>query len=352
MFKEILDADVLIVGAGIAGLSLGYFLIKNNLENVVIIDRKDEIGYPIKDTGLVSDRIFSLLPLSRKIVLDTYKTAIFTIGKRSFEVTAKKGKMVLLDRPKVDLELYDKIKDKIDVYLCTNLKSVSKNRYIAYTNRFKIKYKIIVDATGPFGFVRELYGLPNNKRFVIGMEAYTNSIGHRIELFLDKSISKNYFGWIIEHKEGTKVGVMDYKLTLHRFKRFLTKLGVKNYYYFYADIIKGIPEKILAYKNLITVGEATGYLKQFSLGGIIFSILHSKLAASIIKLHLESRIPLETYNVVMRKIFYKYLTYANLIRLLLKRKEVFQIVRLFRINKIASYLDLDLYTPKNFLAKL
>jgi len=61
-----LDVDVLIVGVVIT-VPLGYFLIKTNLENVVIIDWKNRIGYLIKDTGLVSDKVFSLLPLNRKI---------------------------------------------------------------------------------------------------------------------------------------------------------------------------------------------------------------------------------------------------------------------------------------------
>ena len=61
-----MDVDVLIVGVVIT-VPLGYFLIKTNLENVVIIDWKNRIGYLIKDTGLVSDKVFSLLPLNRKI---------------------------------------------------------------------------------------------------------------------------------------------------------------------------------------------------------------------------------------------------------------------------------------------
>ena len=47
------DYDAIIIGAGTAGLSAGAVLEKNG-KNYIILDKKKEIGVPVRSTGAVS----------------------------------------------------------------------------------------------------------------------------------------------------------------------------------------------------------------------------------------------------------------------------------------------------------
>ena len=52
------DCDVLIVGAGPVGSTIAYQLGKNGLD-VVIVEKKKQIGYPLQCAGILSKHIFS-----------------------------------------------------------------------------------------------------------------------------------------------------------------------------------------------------------------------------------------------------------------------------------------------------
>jgi len=106
MSKEILESEILIVGGGIAGLTLAESLKKD----FILIERSNKLGYPIKDTGLVSDKILSFFPEVKDVIIEKYKKALFFYDKEFFEVKAKNGYMILLDRPKLNEIIYKRIK--------------------------------------------------------------------------------------------------------------------------------------------------------------------------------------------------------------------------------------------------
>ena len=342
----------MIVGAGVAGLSLAYFLEKEGIDNIIVIDRKGKIGTPVKDTGLVSDAILSLLPFEKKSVITTFRRATLHNLTDSIELLTIKRKMLLVDRELFDKLIFQKLKSS-KVFLKRSLLKVTPTKNLAITNKEKIKYKVIVDASGPFSVVRRFYNLPNSS-FVIGMEGEKEFEGksNEINIYIDKTTSNSYFGWILKYNSRIKVGLIDDSLKYSKFERFAKSKGIWNFEHFYADVIKNKPEKEIVKENLLCVGESSGYLKQFSLGGIVFGVIQAKIASQIIKEHLDEKTPLKAYEVLAKKIFWKGNLFSNLVRLLLKKREIFKLIKMLRLNKLTYYLDLDTYLPENLCDKV
>jgi len=345
MSVETSDADVLIVGSGIAGLFLADFLSKLDIDFILIDALKDPINR-IRDTGLVSENFVNLFPEARNFVIKKYRSANFYLGKDSFEVFARRGNYYLLDRIALNRYLLKSVEKYGEVSFGERLEKI--NDY-AITNQREIKYKVIVDATGPYSYVRKLYGLKSNEDFVIGIEVHTEDLlAEGIHIFLDREYSKEYFLWVIGVDEYSKVGIMDKGLNMKKFSKIIKSFGIYKYSLIYSHVIKRGEEKVLAYKDFISVGESTGYLKKFSLGGILVSYIQAYFASLVIKGYLERKIPLEKYNEIVRDYFYVR-SFPDFVRKVIKKKPIFKILKVLNANKIVSYFDLDFYVPFHVL---
>jgi len=341
MSVETSDADVLIVGSGISGLFLANFLGKLNVDFILIDSLKDPINR-IRDTGLVSENFINLFPKAKDFVIKSYRSANFYFGKDSFEVFARRGSYYLLDRVSLNKYLLKSAEKHGEVSFGEKLEKIND---CAVTNQRKIRYKVIVDATGPYSYVRRLYGLEINKDFVIGIEIHTEDLlADGIHIFLDKKYSKEYFLWIIGLDNYSKVGIIDKDLNMKKFLKIINGFGVYEYSLVYSHVIKRKEEKVLAYKNFISVGESMGYLKRFSLGGILVSYIQAYFASLIIKGYLEKGIPLERYNEIVKDYFYVR-GFSDFIRKIMKKKAIFKILKVLKANKIVGYFDLDFYVP-------
>jgi len=341
MSVETSDTDVLIVGSGVSGLFLANFLSKLNIDFILIDSLKDPIN-KIRDTGLVSENFVNLFPKAKDFAIKTYRSANFYFGKDFFEVFARRGNYYLLDRVALNRYLLESVEKRGEISFGERLERI--NGY-AITNHRKIKYKVIVDATGPYSYVRKLYGLESNNDFVIGVEIHTEDLlADGIHIFLDKKYSKEHFLWIVGLDGYSKVGIMDKSLNMKKFLKIINSFGIYDYSLSYSHVIKRGEERILAYKNFISVGESTGYLKKFSLGGILVSYIQAYFASLVIKGFLEKGVPLEKYSEIVRDYFY-IRSFPDFVRRIIKKKAIFKILKVLNANKIVSYFDLDFYVP-------
>jgi len=348
MSVETSDTDILIVGGGISGFFLANFLSKLKIDFILIDSLKDPVN-KIRDTGLVSENFVNLFPKAKDFAIKSYRSANFYLEKDSFEVFARRGNYYLLDRVALNNYLLKSAERHGEISFGERLERI--NDY-AITNHRKIRYKVIVDATGPYSYVRKLYGLESNKDFVIGIEIHTEDLlADGIHIFLDKKYSKEHFLWIVGVDGYSKVGIMDKDLDMKKFLRIIRGFEIYDYNFIYSHVIKRKEERLLAYKNFISVGESTGYLKKFSLGGILISYVQSYFASLVIKGYLEKGIPLEKYNKIIRDYFYVR-NFPDLVRRVIKKKAIFKILKALKANKIASYLDLDFYVPFYRIKKL
>ncbi len=286
-----LTCDVIVAGASIAGISAARRLAEEGC-SVMVFEDDLEVGTPEKCGGLVS--LSSLkqmgIPPSIRIIADNITSAIFTSpGGDVLELDAREVGVVALRRRELDkavareaalagarFELGDRvvgIEDKGD--------SIQVQ---ASSGSYSAKY--LIDARGasvykgfnPAGLLQAVQyecTVPDLQR-------------GRVEVLLDKSVSKEYFSWLIPlDGSSARVGVAGHGATLQPWlEGYIAKRGCRTLKKTYASIIVGGPLERFVLGRRILVGDAAGQTKPTTAGGIfaggVGGLMAGKAVASAI----------------------------------------------------------------------
>ncbi|MCL5785079.1 MAG: NAD(P)/FAD-dependent oxidoreductase [Candidatus Thermoplasmatota archaeon] len=141
--------DAIIIGAGTAGLSAGIALQKAG-KNYVILDRKKEIGLPVRSTGALTTHWAKKLgmPMDKEIVTSPVKNVSFrtdTGKKISLRYDEPVG--LIYDFTKYEKFLADKYAGHLNYRLETNVTSVDGS--IVHTDDGDMQADLVIYASGP-----------------------------------------------------------------------------------------------------------------------------------------------------------------------------------------------------------
>ncbi len=283
MLKEILESDVVIVGAGPIGCKTAELLGKNNLK-VIVLEKNNKIGKYSACTGLVSNRIFDLSGISKKVVVNKIKSARFYSTKNNFIELKHKTPVYVIDRNRFDKELAEKAKKYSQIKLSTSFEDyiIEDNFVRVKTNKEILKTKILIGADGPNSLVarKSKINLPDN--LLVGVQSTIKSdyIPDTAELWLKQS--PDFFAWVVpENNKWARVGIATKNNATKYFKKFVKmRIGKKiKYKNQISGLIRfGIIKKSVS-DNVILVGDAASQVKSFSGGGLIYGFIGSKIAA-------------------------------------------------------------------------
>lgn len=278
--------DVIIIGCGLAGASLGYLLRKNGYRVLIVQDRKTH-GKNKVCSGILTRKAYDILKEIYNIN-DLYKFCGLGIYN-SFKVN----------------DLFSAVIDDID------LKVVNRKRFDIYTsnqyvqiggdlieepNGFEIDfdaqtvkcgidtfdYENIVGADGVFSVVRQLI-TGRNQEMYISSQVYAESSFNEISFDFIPSEKSSGFGWHIGTCFRTHIGYADYsgaKSTNHELKTYLKQLGINKKYEIltaYRPTGMDILLKAKNYKNVFFVGDAAGLVSPLTGEGMYYSLLSSKM---------------------------------------------------------------------------
>ena len=331
---------IVIIGSGISGLSLSYFLSENGIKNIVI-DFKSDVGKLPRSTTLISGKIFKFFDfIKNEDVLKSFDVANFWYDNEKIFSIKAKNKMYIFDYKKLENKIFKHIDKNFSNFLFSEkVVDVDLSKNIVFTNKRKLKFEILVDASGTFSFLANKFKLFEFKKIFNSFEIF-GKFKKRLEdvnLFFDKKFSKEKFGWYINLNDShALVGLIDTKLKIDKFKEFAKKFEVSKIFYEYSHPILFGKLKKYSIKNSLIVGEAAGLVKPFSLGGITYGIISSYLAyRSIINNDIES------YDKRIRKVFKKSLFVGEVVNKILRKKFFAKLVKYFGVNKIVRNLDPD-----------
>jgi flavin-dependent dehydrogenase len=296
---------MIIVGAGIAGLSLSYFLSQKGIKHEII--ERSYIGNK-RDTSLVSENIKKFFEIEEFIIEEYNKANFFYNNDFTFSINSKK-KMLLIDREMLEKYIFKNIDKKFAKFnFNENVIRVDLEKNKIVTDKRRINFDILIDASGNNFLIGKNF---SNQKYVNAYECIVRKeVKKGVNIFFDKNFSKNFFGWIVGSKKFSKIGIMDFNLKRDLAISFFKKFKIKPDHLYGNLINVSIPKKIVG-ENFAIVGEACGLVKNFSLGGINFAIISSFLLSKYID-------NLKKYEKAIKKVFGGAIMRGKIVRVILK----------------------------------
>ena len=257
--------DVIIVGAGVAGCYLAHRL--QNLDlNVLILEKDKKII--LKDSGIVSLKFLNFFP-EEFIKNEISRIDFVSPSENILSLQSRKPFALIIKRKKFSRDLRKNLSIKYE-----RVEKI-KDRKI-FTNKNEYEYKMLVGADGANSVVAKYIG--SQTRNVVGMFSFSNKINFSdITVFLNKNFS-DFFSWIIPQNK--ECGLIANKNPRKCFENFKNKLNLPLRKFYAFPIPLGYTKSYA--DNCILVGDACGYTKPLTGGGIVFSLISSKYASEII----------------------------------------------------------------------
>ncbi len=143
------DYDTIVVGAGTGGLSAGAAL-KEAGANYLVLDKKDEIGLPVRSTGAVSMEWVKKIgmPTDSSIVTSTISSVQFRTDRgRNISLTYDHPIGIVYDFTKYEKFLAEKFRGNLNLKLQTRVNSVEG--HTVETQDGKLTAQNIIMAAGP-----------------------------------------------------------------------------------------------------------------------------------------------------------------------------------------------------------
>ncbi len=287
--------DVAIIGGGPVGCNLGKVLSRDN-HKVLIIEKKQEIGTPVKCTGLVSHRIFELTEVDKNIVVNKLKKCRFCSPCGNYVEMRAKELMYIIDREKFDKKMEQlAIKNRTEIRKSTSFENyrIKDNVVKIKTNRGVFESKILVGADGPNSSVAKAANIVLPDNLVVGIQKTINSNYKKdiVELWFGGNIAPGFFAWVVpESEEWARVGVATSNNPNKYFENFVKRRiqkSSKSRDDVYGVIRYGLIKSSVSDRVLL-VGDAAAQVKPFSGGGIVYGLIGSEYAYEACKKALES----------------------------------------------------------------
>lgn len=221
------DYDAIIIGAGTSGMAAGIALQKAG-KSYIILDRKKEIGVPVRSTGAVSLEWVKKIgmPTNRKIVASE-------IYSMSFRTDTGKEISMGFDRPVglvYDFTNYEKFlateyTGKLNIRLETVVNSVSENSVV--TDREELTAKYIIMAAGP----QSSLGRKMSKNEYLVAYEETRELparrDHQMILWFSDSAPGGYFWDFADSSHTRKIGVCYYPIRPNQPRKVLSEFTEK-----------------------------------------------------------------------------------------------------------------------------
>ncbi len=282
--------DIAIIGAGPVGCYAGHLLAKAG-HKVSIYEEHDEIGSPIQCTGLLTADFDQFnLPKDDFLVNTFSRVEVFSPGQK-LEVRQKE---YLVCRNKFDNFFAGMArKSGAEIFLRHSFLRRESGSLMVKNHRsgqeLKISPDIVLAADGPSSPTAKAYGFYSPERkYYFGLQARVKG-SFNPEMFssyFGSKVCPNFFAWIVpENESSARVGLAALKDSRKYFDQFIKEQGFK-----VVEMQGGViplyhPGQKLCQDNCYLLGDAAGFVKATTLGGLIPGLKQAEILADCINSH-------------------------------------------------------------------
>jgi len=277
---------VVIVGAGPAGSMTASELAKAG-HDVSVFEEHTVVGRPIACTGIVTKALFNFVKKDEGYIINELrKVKVFSPRNEEVEIPLNEN---VICREKFDTFLMREAVNSGAKYYTRHKFLGLKNNSATFENKGaikEIKYDILVGADGPFSAVGRISGLTKDRRYYVGSQATIEGDfdPNSFYTYFGSKSAPGFFAWVVpESKTKARVGVATQKFVGKYFdvlrQRFSGQISERQ--------AGPIPiydgAKNVQKENIYLVGDAAGFVKNTTGGGIITGIWSAKILAESIK---------------------------------------------------------------------
>jgi geranylgeranyl reductase family protein len=271
--------DILIVGGGPAGLIAGAEAAQIGAD-VLIVEEDPEIGEPDHCAGLVSKMgLERIVGSDSAFALNQIKGArIYAPSGKMYEVRSEGIKALVIDRTRFDKELLRRAEAK-------GAEVVTNQMY-----KPELRCKVLINAEGTKGsLARRLnFRLPRSipaAQLDIEVSDFDEDM---VELHTGEW-APGFFAWTVPRRDHVRVGLAAYEgIPLELLKRMLKKnknfdrmKNARVLKTIFGKVVIGGPLKRTVLGNAIAVGDAGGFAKPTTGGGVVLGGSTARLAGRV-----------------------------------------------------------------------
>ncbi|MGI0100772.1 MAG: NAD(P)/FAD-dependent oxidoreductase [Candidatus Micrarchaeaceae archaeon] len=307
-----MDKKVVIVGAGVVGLTLAKELALLGIDTQVYDAKRKVSDGAAKASGIFSVAGLGRIGIDPKLaVVNSLDGADFFAGRERLHVKAKRTMAYVVDRG-----ILAELCANAAVDAGANVKLGAKLGRKELLDMASDKDMVIVGADGAVSTVASSFSFPHIKEYILTYKAEYSKAKlddcRMAGLFFSNEIAYRFFGWSCPYskdKVEVGIGISDRaKITSSAaFSKFIgsamlgdmLKGAEKNSGY--ASIIPLTSRSSTAKGNVMLVGDAAGQVKATTGGGVIFGCSSAKILANAIRRNIDKGTALNAYDKEWRR---------------------------------------------------